>query len=199
MRRVAIVMTLAGCSGGAPAAAPGTTVTPTPSQSTQVSASDDAPSATATTVVEDSARLPYNCLPYLTAVEEISRFLTRAATHASRSDACADGQSTRVAIDALRVCPAAGGTPNRRPFDTSFRVTTYLADAGLHKDANTPPPHSSVQRVTFTFSPQNGGYVLDTNIVVPDLPDGATPATAAHDGECYGKSKAFVPQVIELP
>jgi hypothetical protein len=142
---------------------------------------------------------PYNCQAPLVVIEEVSRLLTVAGTHATRSAACVDGPGQRVTIDEVLVCPLApDGT--RRPFGVTYRVTTWN-EGGRQVCAGKCPPvegEHTFHRVDVTFAPGKGGHVIEPPKSLPGLPLDATLVTTEHDGDCYGKSPAFEPQPLPL-
>jgi hypothetical protein len=143
---------------------------------------------------------PYNCQAPLVVIEEVSRLLTVAGTHATRSAACVDGPGQRVTFDEILVCPLApDGT--RRPFGVTYRVTTW--DEGGRQvcpGGKCPPvvPEQTFHRVDVAFRPEAGKYVIEPPKSLPGLPLETTPITKAHDGDCYGPSPAFEPRPIPL-
>ena len=142
---------------------------------------------------------PYNCQAPLVVIEEVTRLLTVAGTHATRSAACVDGPGQRVTLDEILVCPLApDGT--RRMFGVTYRVTTWDEGGRQVFDGKCPPvvPEHTFHRIDVTFAPGKGGYVIEPPKSVPGLPLDATAVTAAHDGDCYGKSDAFEPRAIAL-
>lgn len=68
--------------------------------------------------------LPFNCQAPLKVIEEVSRFLVTAATHATTSSACVDGPGWRTRIDEIMVCPGSRDK-TQRGFDVSYRVTQW--------------------------------------------------------------------------
>jgi len=144
------------------------------------------------------AALPYNCEAPLTIIEETTRFLTTAATHATSSSACVDGPGQRVTIDEVLVCPA-GSEAGRQKFAATYRVSTWEegGDQGCGADCPKVVPSTTQQRIELRYRSVGGGkLVLEPPADVPGMPLGATPATSPHDGDCYGKSPAFVPSPV---
>lgn len=198
MKRLAFgAICLLGCTAGtvmesAPSSAPASATNEAVTRETAVSRSS-APAA------EPSA-LPWNCQAPLAAIEEASRFLTVTATHATVSSSCVDGPGRRVRIDEILVCPQAPDGDRRR-FAATYRVTTF-EEGGRQMCGERCPdvePERSRQRIELLFAPDAGRYRLEAPVKVPGLPADATPATRAHDGDCYGKSEAFVSESIALP
>lgn len=145
------------------------------------------------------APLPYNCQAPLVVIEEVTRLLTVAGTHATHSSACVDGPGHRVTIDEILVCPMAPDGA-RRPFAVTYRVSTWDEGGRQVCGAKCPPvePAISHQRTELSFRSDKGGYVIEPPSTLPGLPLDATPVTTPHDGDCYGKSEAFVPRPIPL-
>ncbi|MCX4240634.1 hypothetical protein [Paraliomyxa miuraensis] len=146
------------------------------------------------------APLPYNCQAPLMVIEEVTRLLTVAGTHATTSSACVDGPGHRVTIDEILVCPAAPSGPSR-PFDVTYRVSTWNEGGRQVCGGKCPPvePEITFQRAKLVFRSDKGGHAIEPPSSLPGLPLDATPVTKAHDGDCYGKSDAFVPRALALP
>jgi hypothetical protein len=144
--------------------------------------------------------LAYNCQAPLVVIEEVSRLLTVAATHATRSAACVDGPGRRISIDEILVCPAA--SPGRdRVFDASYRVTTFTEGdtrACAPDCAQLAPATQRSHRARFTFIAERDGFLLEVPVAVEGLPADATALGEPHDGDCYGPSESFVPQTVTL-
>jgi hypothetical protein len=142
---------------------------------------------------------PYNCQAPLVVIEEVTRLLTVAGTHATRSAACVDGPGQRVTLDEILVCPLAPDGV-RRPFGVTYRVTTWDEGGRQVCAGKCPPvvPEHTFHRIDVTFAPAKGGYVVEPPKSVPGLPLDATPVTTAHDGDCYGPSPAFEARAIAL-
>jgi hypothetical protein len=142
---------------------------------------------------------PYNCQAPLVVIEEVTRLLTVAGTHATRSAACVDGPGQRVTLDEILVCPL-GPDAARRPFGVTYRVTTWDEGGRQMCAGKCPPvePEHTFHRIDVTFVPGKGGHVIEPPKSLPGLPLEATAVTAAHDGDCYGKSDAFEPRPIPL-
>jgi hypothetical protein len=166
----------------------------------------DGSGAAATAVVTGPAATPsnkptqpYNCQAPLVAIEEVSRLLTVAATHATRSAACVDGPGQRVTIDEILVCPL-GPDGTRRPFGVTYRVSTWEEGGRRVCSGKCPPvePEHSFQRIDVAFAAAGKAYVIELPKAVPGLPLDATPVGTAHDGDCYGESPAFEPRPIPL-
>lgn len=142
---------------------------------------------------------PYNCQAPLVVIEEVTRLLTVAGTHATRSAACVDGPGQRVTIDEILVCPLAPDGA-RRSFGVTYRVATW-DEGGRQVCAGKCPPvtaEHTFHRIDVAFAPGKGGHVIEPPSVVPGLPLDATPVTTAHDGDCYGNSPAFEPRPLPL-
>lgn len=164
--------------------------------STAVVSGPATPSATSTS----KPTQPYNCQAPLVVIEEVSRLLTIAGTHATRSAACVDGPGQRVTLDEILVCPL-GPDGTRRPFGVTYRVTTWEEGGRQVCPGGKCPPveaEHTYHRIDVAFRSEAGKHVLDVPSSVPGLPLDATPVTAAHDGDCYGSSPAFVPQPLAL-
>ena len=171
-------------SGGA-GAAPANGVTP--SATPRPAATRDAPA------------LPYDCEAPLVVIEEVTRFLVTAATHATSSSACVDGPGHRVAIDEILVCPQ-GSDGGARTFAATYRVSSW-EEGGQQACGGSCPevvPDRTEQRIIMSFrSAADGRLLLEPPSAVPGLPPDATPPTRDHDGDCYGKSPAFVPTSVK--
>jgi hypothetical protein len=143
--------------------------------------------------------LPPNCQAPLVAIEEVSRFLVTASTHATVSNACVDGPGVRVRIDEIHVCPARGDAPDRH-FDATYRVTTFREGdtRACTPDCEGLQPRARDHRIAIVFTPDGKRFTLVPPTTVPGLPADATPATAAHDGKCYRESPGFVPRPVTL-
>jgi hypothetical protein len=145
---------------------------------------------------------PFNCQAPLVVIEEVTRLLTVASTHATRSAACVDGPGQRVTIDEILVCPLRPDGP-RRPFGVTYRVTTWDESGGQICAGKCPPvvPEHTYHRIDVTFGPRphkDGHAIEPPTSLLPGLPPDATPVTAVHDGDCYGPSPAFEPRPIPL-
>lgn len=143
---------------------------------------------------------PYNCQAPLVVIEEVTRLLTVAGTHATRSAACVDGPGQRVTLDEILVCPL-GRDGARRPFGVTYRVTTWDEGGRQVCAGKCPPVEAShtFHRVDVAFVPHKDGFAIEPpKSLLPGLPLDATAVTAAHDGDCYGPSAAFEPRVIAL-
>jgi len=163
------------------------------------------PRPDATPSTPDSAKptQPFNCQAPLVVIEEVTRMLTIASTHATRSAACVDGPGQRVTIDEILVCPLRPDGA-RRPFGVTYRASTW-DEGGRQVCAGKCPPavaEHTFHRIDVVFAPhasKGDGHVIEPpSTVLPGLPLDATPLTAAHDGDCYGKSPAFEPRPIPL-
>lgn len=139
---------------------------------------------------------PHDCQAPLVVIEEVTRLLTTAGTHATRSAACVDGPGQRVTIDEILVCPLRPDGA-RRPFGVTYRVTTW-DEGGCRGKCPPVEPSYEFQRLDVTFAPGNDGHVVEPPAAVPGLPLDASPVTAKHDGDCYGESPAFVPRPLAL-
>lgn len=145
----------------------------------------------------DPEPLQYNCQAPLLVIEEVSRFLTISATHATESAACVDGPGRRITIDEILVCPSDRDT-ERAAFDVTYRVTRWDEGGRQTCGQNCPPvtPEHTAHRTRLTMNVVEGELVLDAPKDLPGLPPDATPATQPHDGDCYGKSPAYSPRAI---
>lgn len=139
-----------------------------------------------------------NCQAKLALTEEVTRLLTKAAAHATRSQACVDGPGIRVAATDILVCPAAS-TKGETVVSVYYRMARYpegdsrgCGDAGRECDYLTPSiaEHSTELRFEHNAKGQARMRAPDS---VPGMGDSATPLSAAHDGNCYGHSAAFAP------
>lgn len=160
------------------------------------------PGATPRTPDATKPTQPYNCQAPLQVIEEVTRMLTVASTHATRSAACVDGPGQRVTIDEILVCPLRPDG-QRRPFGVTYRVTTWDEGGRQVCAGKCPPvvPEHTFHRTDVVFAPrsQKDGHAIEPpTSLVPGLPPDATPVTAAHDGDCYGESPAFAPRPIPL-
>jgi len=142
---------------------------------------------------------PYNCQAPLVVIEEVTRLLTVVGTHATRSAACVDGPGQRVTLDEILVCPL-GNDGARRKFGVTYRVTTWEEGGRQTCAGKCPPvvPEHTFHRIDVGFAPGKSGHVIELPKSLPGLPLDATAVTAAHDGDCYGKSDAFEPRAIVL-
>jgi len=159
------------------------------------------PAATTTTTTTTTSKptQPYACQAPLVVIEEVTRLLTVAGTHATRSAACVDGPGQRVTLDEILVCPL-GRDGARRSFGVTYRVSTW-DEGGRQACAGKCPPveaEHTFHRIDVAFVAGKGGFVIEPPKAVPGLPLDATALTAAHDGDCYGPSAAFEPRAIPL-
>lgn len=164
-----------------------------------VPAGSDAPATGTGTATTSKPTQPYNCQAPLVVIEEVTRLLTVAGTHATRSAACVDGPGQRVTLDEILVCPL-GRDGDRRPFGVTYRVTTWDEGGRQVCAGKCPPvePEHTFHRIDVAFVAGKGGFVIEPPLQVPGLPLDATVVTAAHDGDCYGPSAAFEPRPIPL-
>ncbi|MCA9654108.1 MAG: hypothetical protein KC501_29565, partial [Myxococcales bacterium] len=147
--------------------------------------------------------IPSNCEAPLAITQEVTRLLTAAAAHGTRSSACVDGPGARLAINDVLVCPAApqGGDVVVKVF---YQVVTYpegdTRGCGQGRDCSWLTPTASEQLVELRLRKGKDparGTLVDPG-PLPGFPEDATPLGEAHDGNCYGKSPAFVPAEISL-
>jgi hypothetical protein len=141
--------------------------------------------------------LSYNCQAPLHAIEEVTRLLTVAATHATTSSACVDGPGRRVAIDEILVSPTTGKTATMG-FAATYRVTEFSEGGQGHCRPECPQPRVERGRIDVVFEKKGDAFALKVPSSIQGLPRDATPVGNAHDGDCYGKSRAFAPQPIDL-
>ena len=141
--------------------------------------------------------LAYNCQATLAAIEEVTRLLTVAATHATTSNACVDGPGRRVAIDEILVCPTTGKTTTQG-FAATYRVTEFSEGGQGHCTPECPPPRVERGRIDVVFEKKGDAFVLKVPRAIQGLPRDATPIDEAHDGDCYGKSRPFTPLTVAL-
>jgi hypothetical protein len=141
--------------------------------------------------------LAYNCQAQLAAIEEVTRLLTVAATHATTSSACVDGPGRRVAIDEILVCPTTGKTTTMG-FAATYRVTEFSEGGQGHCRPECPAPRVERGRIDVVFEKQGDAFALKVPASIQGLPADATPVGKAHDGDCYGKSRPFTPQPVAL-
>lgn len=142
--------------------------------------------------------LAYNCQAPLQAIEEVTRMLTVAATHATRSAACVDGPGRRIAIDEILVCPTTGRGATTFGVAATYRVTELGEGGRGYCTPKCPEPRVERGRVELTFTKSGEGWVLQVPPSIPGLPEDATGIDRAHDGDCYGKSPAFEAKVVGL-
>ncbi|MEM9455946.1 MAG: hypothetical protein AAGF11_17330 [Myxococcota bacterium] len=163
-----------------------------------VVADPDAP-ASAVVVGPEPDPLPYNCQAPLRVIEEVGRFMTVAATHATTSAACVDGPGRRVTIDEILVCPRAPDG-SRRPYAVDYRVTTWPEGGRQVCGAECPPvvPDRTRHQIELSFEMNGGKLLLEPPASLPGLPLDSTAAAQGHDGNCYGKSPGFLPQPLSL-
>jgi len=139
--------------------------------------------------------MPTNCQAKLALTEEVSRLLTRAAAHATRSNACVDGPGVRVAATDVLVCPAAGNGSDL-VVSAFYRMARYpegdTRGCGTGgRDCSWLTPTVSEHRAELRFETDGKGRArLRVPATLPGMDDG-TPLDQAHDGKCYGNSPAF--------
>lgn len=143
--------------------------------------------------------LPFNCQAPLKVIEEVSRFLVTAATHATTSSACVDGPGWRTRIDEIMVCPGSR-EKTQRGFDVSYRVTQWTEGGrqGCGVDCSPDEPIVTYERVGLVFQIEDDTLTLEPLEKVPGLSPAATPPTEKHDGDCYGTSSPFEPKSLNL-
>lgn len=141
--------------------------------------------------------LAYNCQAQLAAIEEVTRLLTVAATHATMSKACVDGPGRRVAIDEILVCPTTSKTTTQG-FAATYRVTEFSEGGQGHCTPECPPPRVERGRIDVVFEQKGNAFALKVPTSIQGLPRDATPVDKAHDGDCYNMSRPFAPQPIAL-
>ncbi|MBL4683958.1 MAG: hypothetical protein JKY37_05170 [Nannocystaceae bacterium] len=142
-----------------------------------------------------------NCQAKLALTEEVTRLLTKAAAHATRSQACVDGPGIRVAATDILVCPAASDDGDT-VVSVYYRMARYpegdsrgCGDSGRECDHLTPS--IAEHHTTLSFEHNTKAQArLRTPDSVPGMGADATPLSAAHDGGCYGPSAAFAPRWV---
>lgn len=147
--------------------------------------------------------IPSNCEAPLAITQEVTRMLTAAAAHGTRSSACVDGPGQRLAINDVLVCPAAPQGDDV-VVKTFYRVVTYpegdTRGCGQGRDCSWLTPTASEHLVELRL--RRGKDPSVANLVdpgpLPGFPSDSTPLGEPHDGNCYGKSPAFVPAEISL-
>jgi len=167
------------------------------------------------------APLSPNCQAKLALTEEVTRLLTKAASHATSSSACIDGPGERVVVDQVLVCPASEDK-NAVKVDASFQVTRWaegdtrmcgqmrlpkgpeeLAKPEEMDSGETQPdlcsgtPGISHHRMRFSFARQGKSLVIQVPVQIAGL-ENMTPLNEVHKGGCYGQSGPFVPARIRL-
>ncbi|MEX1369499.1 MAG: hypothetical protein AB1Z98_40605 [Nannocystaceae bacterium] len=170
---------------------------------------DEAPPSSAPVgpAIRPAADFPIysNCQAPLAITQEVTRMLTAAAAHGTRSAACVDGPGQRLAINDVLVCPAApdGGDIVVKAF---YRVVTYpegdtrgCAQPG--RDCSWLEPSASEHLVDLRLrrgkDPSRARLVVDPG-PLPGFPEDSTPLSETHDGNCYAQSPAFVPAELSV-
>ncbi|MEM7159198.1 MAG: hypothetical protein AAF799_40550 [Myxococcota bacterium] len=177
-------------------------VDPTPEPSTAEPAEPATSTATAVRPAKDFP-IPSNCEAPLAITQEVSRLLTAAAAHGTRSAACVDGRGHRLAINDLLVCPAAPDTGDTI-VDVFYQVATYPEGdtRGCREPGDcewlTPTSVDVETKLRFRPGKTKGQGTLVLEGPVPGFPDDSTPLSEAHDGNCYGRSPAFTPAEIPI-
>jgi hypothetical protein len=92
----------------------------------------------------------YNCQAPLVVIEEVTRLLTVAGTHATRSAACVDGPGQRVTLDEILVCPL-GRDGARKSFGVTYRVTTWDEGGRQVCAGKCPPVRPSTASIASTW------------------------------------------------
>ena len=141
--------------------------------------------------------LAYNCQAPLHVIEEVTRLLTVAATHATTSAACVDGPGRRIAIDEILVCPTKR-TDAMMGVAATYRVTEFGEGGRGYCQPKCPAPKVERARLDVTFVKLREAWKLDVPASIPGLPDDATPVDEPHDGDCYGKSERFLPRPVAI-
>jgi hypothetical protein len=169
--------------------------------------------------------LSHNCQAKLELTEEVTRLLTKAASHATSSSACIDGPGHHVVVDKVRVCPGR----NQRDLitvDATYQITQWAEGdtrmcgrtqirprpqlPGEESEAAAKPrlpdlcsgtPGISHHRMQFRFVRKGKGFEIE----VPAKIEGfsgplvdMTPLSKLHEGGCYGKSGPFKPARIRI-
>lgn len=166
--------------------------------------SEPAPATTAGSIrAAEDFPIPSNCEAPLSITQEVTRLLVAAAAHGTRSRACVDGPGQRLAVNDVLVCPAPpqGDDVVVKVF---YQVVTYpegdTRGCGDARDCSWLTPTASDHLVDLHLrrgkDPARGTLVDPGPL--PGFPDDATPLGDLHDGNCYGKSPAFVPAEITL-
>jgi hypothetical protein len=167
--------------------------------------------------------LSQNCQANLNLTEEVTRLLSKAASHATKSSACVDGPGMRVAVDQVLVCPVRQDR-NLVTVDAIYRITRWAEgdtrrcgrrqlqlksdkdDSETKPERNQPDlcsgtPAVSKHRMRFSFKRKGKNFRIE----VPKKIQGfsgpwvnMTPLDKVHNGGCYGKSGPFVPARIRL-
>jgi hypothetical protein len=141
-----------------------------------------------------------NCEAPLRLSVEVSRLLTMAAAHATRSAACVDGPGTRTTVDEILVCPA------RDDQDVimavSYRVGSYHEGDSRACGANDcgwlkPDFQSHRTQVRFERLSAPGHVRVRIPASLPGIAE-MTPLDQQHEGDCYGQVGPFVPDDIAL-
>jgi hypothetical protein len=189
-----LALTLCGCR----AIAPEPTDDPDPPLASDAASVDAATVDAAAAPSTTPPPLAYNCQAPLHAIEEIARLLTVAATHATKSAACVDGPGRRIAIDEILVCPTTGSGGATMGFAATYRVTEFGEGGRGYCQPECPQPKVGHARLDVELEKTGTDYTLRIPKTIPGLPRDATPVDQAHDGDCYGKSRAFSPQPIAL-
>ena len=130
---------------------------------------------------------------------EVTRLLTMAAAHGTRSAACADGPGTHVTVDEVLVCPI-DRQQREIVVAAGYRVTrTAEGDTRTCGDCSWTDPRSSTHETKLRFSRTgaHGAFRIDLPALLPGIAD-MTPLDRKHEGDCYGRIGPFVPADVEL-
>ena len=147
-----------------------------------------------------ASHLSSNCQAKLAFAEEVTRLLVKAAAHATSSGACVDASGERVVVDQILVCPGRS-SEDSAVFHTRYRVTrTGEGDTRMCSrepgGCSWTKPVSTQHFAELRFTGRGGTYRIEIPPKVPGMED-ATPLGQVHEGGCYGKSPAFVPQAVK--
>jgi hypothetical protein len=144
--------------------------------------------------------LSSNCEAPLALTIEVTRLLTYAAAHATRSSACVDGGGRRVAIDQILVC---------RQGESELALEVAVAyQVGVYPEGDTrgcpapcewtrPQLEKHIVRLRFTRAAAGGPLRIEVPAALPGLPE-MTPLGERHGGGCYRDAGPFVPADVTI-
>ena len=147
--------------------------------------------------------IPSNCEAPLAITQEVTRLLTAAAAHGTTSAACVDGRGHRLAVNDILVCPAAPDNGDT-VVNLFYQVATYPeGDTRGCKEPGdcewlTPSSTDVLTKLRFRPGKKKNHGMLVLEAPLAGFPEDATPLSQEHDGNCYGRSPAFVPAEIPL-
>jgi hypothetical protein len=165
--------------------------------------------------------LSRNCQAKLELTEEVTRLLTKAASHATQSSACIDGPGQRAVVDQVLVCPARKDK-KEVTVDAEYQVTRWAegdtrmcgqtklrprpklpgedGEAAVKNhlpDLCSGTPAISKHRMRFRFLRKGKALEIEIPKAILGLEE-MTPLNKVHKGGCYGESGPFKPARIKL-